>query len=283
MPETLTRIAFHKVTGHVGAVVEAPDLDLCRPLSPEVVAALRQGVLDHGVIFFRGQEFTDRELEACARYFGKPIPEPFVSERMPDAPPATTGDLMRTRYSTNVWHHDTSFLEKPVMFTFLRAVELPPYGGDTCWSCMYTAYDLLSEPVRKMLDRLTAIHSSAPVYRRMGSAIAQEHAANDKIHAREREHPLVIVHPETGRKALFYNEGWVTQIVGVTPAESEHIIALLREHCKSPDFAMRWRWTPNDVALWDNRSTQHYAVPDYNTTRIMQRVVTEGEVPTPVR
>lgn len=277
--ETLEKLKFRRLTSDVGALYDGPTLDLAKPLAADEVKQIRQALLDHGVVFFRQQVMTDREMEAFAAQFGEPIPEPFVSARMPDAPPATTGDLMRTRHSTCVWHHDTSFVPAPPVFTVLRAVSPPAYGGDTCWSSMYAAYDTLSEPFRAMIDKLSAVHSIAPVFRRMGQAIASEHSANETVHEREHVHPLVLVHPETGRKALFYNEGWVSSIVGVTPAESEHIIALLREHCKSPNFAMRWHWEPNDLAIWDNRSVQHYAVPDYSSERIMQRVVTAGEVP----
>lgn len=279
MTVTAARVRFQKLTSHVGAVVNAPDLDLSRPLAPETATELRQGLLDNGVIFFRNQELTDRQMEVFVSQFGEPIPEPFVSKLRPDAPPAFTGDLERTKHATCVWHHDTSFLPEPPMFTALRAVSPPEFGGDTCWSSMVAAYETLSAPIRRLLDGLSAVHSVEPVYRRMGSGIAGEHADNESLHDREFSHPLVLVHPETNRKALFYNEGWTSRVVGLSQYESEHLIALLREHCKSVDFAMRWRWQPNDLALWDNRSVQHYAVPDYSTSRIMQRVVTKGERP----
>jgi taurine dioxygenase len=132
-----------------------------------------------------------------------------------------------------------------------------------------------------MLDELTAVHSIVPVLQRMEglTSASTRGEANQRTHGVEHAHPVVRVHPETGRKALFVNEGWTTRIVELSKAESAHVLALLFEHVKSPDFCMRWNWAPNDLALWDNRSVQHYAVPDYDGERVMQRVVLAGDRP----
>ena len=265
------------ITTSVGAIVEG--VDLGRPLEPAVVEELKQALLDRGVLFFRGQELTDAQMGDFISQFGRPIPEPFASDMQPDAPAVGTSNLGPTRKSTSVWHTDTTFVPEPPGLTALRAVDPPAFGGDTCWSSMYAAYDALSEPMREMLDGLTAVHSMVPTLGRMGMQIADAHKGNEATYGRQCVHPLIRVHPQTGHKALYYSEAGVTNIVELTPAESEHVIALLREHVKSPDFAMRWHWSPNDLALWDNRCVQHYAVPDYSSTRIMQRVVTAGEVP----
>lgn len=272
-----TQLHVRRVTSAVGAVVEG--VDLSRSLGVDLVRQVRDVLLEHGVVFFRDQQLDDDQMDAFISQFGQPIPEPFGSEMQPDARPVGTGNLGPTRKSTAVWHSDTSFVPEPPGLTALRAVSLPEVGGDTCWSSMYAAYDALSEPMRNMLDRLTAVHSMVPTLGRMGVQIASAHSGNEAAYGRQCDHPLIRVHPETGRKALYYSEAGVTDIVELSPAESEHIIALLREHVKSPDFAMRWSWTPNDLALWDNRIVQHYAVPDYSGSRIMQRVVTAGERP----
>jgi taurine dioxygenase len=265
------------ITSSVGAVIEG--VDITRPLDAGVVGQVRQALLDHGVIFFHDQQLDNEQMGAFIAQFGKPIPEPFVSAERPDAPPVGSSDLEASKYSTAVWHSDTSFVPEPPTLTALRAVNPPPVGGDTCWASMYAAYDALSEPLQRMLDGLTAVHSMEPVLKRMHAGLAADHAGNEQAYGRTYVHPLIRVHPETGRKALFYNEGWVTRIVELNSAESDRIIALLREHVKSPEFSMRWHWAANDVAVWDNRCVQHYAVPDYSSPRVMQRVVTEGQRP----
>jgi alpha-ketoglutarate-dependent taurine dioxygenase len=144
---------------------------------------------------------------------------------------------------------------------------------------MHAAYDALSAPMRAMLDGLSAVHSMDPTLGKLGLQGAQNHESNAETHGRTVVHPLIRVHPETQRKALYYSEAGVTDIPELSAAESEHIRALLREHLKSPDFAMRWHWQAGDLALWDNRAVQHYAVPDYTESRVMQRVVIQGEKP----
>jgi len=274
---TTNCLDLRRVTSAVGAVIDG--IDLRAPLVPETVRFVRQALLDHGVIFFKDQDLDDEQMGAFVAHFAKPVPEPFAADYRPDAASVSTTNIAVGKHATSVWHSDTSFVPEPPSFTALRAVRLPALGGDTCWSSMYAAYDALSEPMQRMLDGLTAVHSMIPVLQRMGD-FGRHFVSNEQTHrGREHTHPLIRVHPETGRKALNYNEGWIIRIVELTPSENEYVIALLREHVKSPDFAMRWRWEPNDVALWDNRSVQHYAVPDYSGERIMQRVVTAGERP----
>lgn len=270
-------LKVRKLTTNVGALVEG--VDLTRPLAGDAIAEIRQALLGHGVLFFREQELSDELMGHFVAQFEQPIPEPFASAMNQDAKPVGTSNLGPSRHSTSVWHSDTSFVPVPPGLTALRAVEPPEYGGDTCWLSMYAAYDALSEPMRQMLDGLTAVHSMFPTLGRMGVQMAQAHSGNEATYGGEVLHPLIRVHPVTGRKALYYSEAGVVRIAELTQAESEHVCALLREHLKSPDFAMRWHWSPNDVAFWDNRSVQHYAVPDYSGSRIMQRVVTQGEVP----
>src|ERR1700712_85020 len=264
------------VTTEVGAVIHG--VDLTRPMAPDVVARVRALLVDHGVLFFRGQDLSNEQMGTFASYFGNPVPEPFASAKRPDAPAVAQSDSVDVRHSTACWHHDTTFIPAPPMFTALRAVRVPAVGGDTCWASMYAAYDGLSDPIKQFIDGLSAVHSMEPVLRRMGREMSANYTGNDGLYARSQVHPLVIVHPENGRKALYYNEGWVSHIVGLHQYESEHVIALLREHVKAPNYNMRWRWEANDLALWDNRAVQHFAVPDYTVERIMQRVVTAGEL-----
>jgi taurine dioxygenase len=135
---------------------------------------------------------------------------------------------------------------------------------------------LLSEPIRHLLDGLTALHSTAPSQARLGT---DRPNGSELFHSRQAVHPVVRVHPETGRKTLYVNQASTVRILDLSDAESDAMLRLLFEHIKSPEFMTRWRWRPNDVAFWDNRTVQHFAVPDYDQPRIMQRVVIDGDVP----
>lgn len=273
----ITKLSVTPITSNVGALIAG--VDLSRPLEQEEITTIRQALLDHGVVFFKGQVLSDDQMGDFISQFGDPIPEPFGSAMQPDAAAVGTTDLGRSKQATSVWHTDTTFVPNPPGLTALRAVEPPAWGGDTCWSSMYAAYEALSDAMRNFLDGLTASHSMMPTLQRMGAMVAGEHSGNKDVYNLQYIHPLIRVHPETGRKALYFSEAGVTNIPELTQAESDHLVALLREHCKSPDFAMRWHWEANDMAMWDNRCVQHYAVPDYKGTRIMQRVVTAGEKP----
>jgi len=274
---TAISLSVSPITSNVGALIDGPDLSA--PLSAREIDTINDALFAHGVVFFRGQRLSDAQMESFVAQFGQPIPEPFARAMQADPEPVGTSDLGRSKHSTAVWHTDTTFVPEPPGLTALRAVEPPAWGGDTCWSSMYAAYDALSEPMRNFIDGLTAAHSMLPTLQRMGASIAGEHSGNRDTYALHYEHPLVRVHPVTGRKALYFSEAGVTHIPELTQAESDHLVALLREHCKSPDFMMRWHWQADDLALWDNRCVQHYAVPDYQGTRVMQRVVTAGGKP----
>jgi len=262
------------MTPVVGAI--AGDIDLRVPLEPDTVRTIRRGVLDHGVVFFREQDLTHEQLLAFMCNFGTPCMDPFAAVEKPVPPESTIVDMHTLPYrrATSVWHYDSSLAAEPGSIISLRAVEVPPVGGDTCWSSMYAAYDALSEPLRNMLDGLSAAHSGVKTLSLMSGAnygSMQENMVN--------VHPVIRVHPETGKKALFVNELWTERIVDLEPSESDHVLAYLYEHVKSPAFMIRWHWKPNDVALFDNRAFQHYAVNDYDAPRTMQKSILAGDRP----
>ena len=273
--DALTKLRCNPVTSCVGMVIE--DVDLSRPLADEDRRTIHQALVEAGVLFFPGQDLTADQMRAFVANFAPPQASKFAEEGSRET--AIAADFMPTRRFTAIWHADGTFAAEPSLFTALRAVSLPQVGGDTCWSSMYAAYDALSEPMRDMLDGLTAIHSVAPVVARMGEAGARYGASASAKYGSEHAHPVVRVHPDTGRKALYVNASWTTRIVELTEPESAHLLDLLFEHIKQPDFCMRWRWTENDLAIWDNRCVQHYAVPDYDSSRVMQRVDTMGQKP----
>jgi taurine dioxygenase len=270
-------IALQRITGNIGAVVKG--IDLRQPLPEEAVGLVRQALLDHGVVFLPTQDITMEQYWAFMENFGVPLKEESTGTEKDTAADVMTGDLSKTRYSTATWHADTTSLAKPPIVTALRAVEVPEFGGDTCWSSMYAAWDALSEPMKRMLDGLTAVHSIDLTFSRMaqyGPAFLGAYSARNE---REQVHPVVLTHPETGRKALYVSETFTTRIVELPMAESSAVLSFLFQHIGRPDFTMRWKWTPGDMAIWDNRSVQHYAVPDYETTRKMQRIVLAGAKP----
>lgn len=267
MATLMSKIKVTPITPAVGAVVEG--LDVAEPLDTETVKELRAAWLDRGVLFFPKQDVTEEQLDAFVGNFAQTIVEP--TSPHDDVSTVHGGDTGGSKKVTEVWHADATWLAEPPMATGLRLVKVPPVGGDTCWSNVTVAYQDLAEPLRDMLDKLSAIHWMVPSLEAMGIG-----PKNDKV---QYVHPVVTVHPETGRKTLFVNEGWTRCIAGLPPAQSVHLLALLYDHIKSPLYTMRWRWSPGDIAVWDNRAVQHFAVPDYDSGRIIQRVVTEGWSP----
>lgn len=270
-------ITIERITGNIGAVIGG--LDLRQPLPEVAVAMLRQAILDHGVIFLRGQDIDMDQYWAFMENFGLPMKEESTGTDQDSAADVMTGDLSFTRHATAVWHADTTSLAQPPLATALRAVQLPPFGGDTCWSSMYAAWEALTAPMQRMLDGLTAVHTVQLTIDRMRDYGPIFEASYSKRNAREQIHPVVLTHPETGRKALYVNESFVTRIVELSLLESAAVLSFLFRHVERPDFTMRWKWTPHDLAFWDNRSVQHFAVPDYETTRLMQRIVLAGVKP----
>lgn len=272
-----SNLSIERITANVGAVIGG--VDLRNSLPAETAAIVRQALLDHGVIFFRGQDLTLDQYWSFMENFGQPQKEESTGTDHDRPEDVKSTDLSPTRQGTAVWHSDTTSLEKPPIATALRAVEVPLFGGDTCWSSMYAAWDALSEPMQQMLDGLTAVHTIDPTIERMREHGAWFDDLYSERHAREQIHPVVLTHPESGRKVLYVNESFVTRIVELEALESAAVLSMLFRHVERPDFTMRWKWSPNDVAVWDNRSVQHYAVPDYETTRRMQRIVIAGVRP----
>jgi len=270
---TSTELDVRSITPSVGAVIGG--FDLRTPLDDGTARAIRNAVLEHGVVFFRDQDLTRDQMLAFMENFGTPCTDPFAVDQSVSGLD-TIIDMVTLGYSpaTAVWHIDSSLAAAPASLIALRALEVPSSGGDTCWASMYAAYDALSEPLRALLDGLTAEHSGSKTLALMGGdsyGFLQEDMRN--------VHPAVRVHPETGRKALFVDELWTERIVELAPDESASLLAFLFQHVKKPNFTMRWQWQPNDLALWDNRSFQHYAVNDYTEHRVMQKSLLAGDRP----
>lgn len=284
MTQSAISVEVRPLTASCGAEIHG--VDLSRPLDDSAYHVLRAALLEHGVIFFRDQHLDDVAHNAFAARFGQPDIFPFGERPTPEVPSvhviAFDGAADAEGKGADEWHADVTFIPTPPMGTVLRAVELPPYGGDTCFANMSAAFDALSPAVRELIDGLTAMHD----YRVFAPKLfrTDPEGAADKLQTRAKsnppvEHPVVRTHPESGRKVLFVNRNYTARIVGLTERENEVLLPYLFDHARDPMFQCRFRWSPGSVAFWDNRLVQHYAVADYRGRRRMHRVVIKGDVP----
>jgi len=268
------------LSGALGA--EILGIDLAQELSDATVAALRAAWLEHCVVFFRGQTLTPEQFLHVASRFGEPIEYPFVKglEGLPQITPVIKLEHEKINLG-GLWHSDTADLERPPIATMLIARETPPRGGDTLFANMYLAYETLSEGMRRLLDPLIAVNSSAKadVTRTREDRIKDSRTGEVKKEF-VAEHPVVRTHPETGRKALYINGGHTLRFKDMSVEESAPLLTFLLQHAVRPEFTCRFRWEPGSIALWDNRCTQHNPVNDYHGyRRVMHRVTLAGDVP----
>jgi taurine dioxygenase len=270
-------LSLERITTNIGAVIDG--IDLRHPLPSESVEFVRQAIVSHGVVFFRNQSIDLDQFWTFMQYFGRPQKEEIKGSRDDRPEDVQTTDYAPNRFSTATWHADTTSLAEPPIATALRAASPPAFGGDTCWASMYAAWDALSEPMKQMLDGLRAVHSIRPTAERMLDYGSTFLAGYEALHGGDNLHPVVLTHPETGKKALYVSECFTTRIVELSPVESDAVLNALFRHMQRPDFTMRWKWSADDIAFWDNRCAQHYAVPDYTEARVMQRIVLAGERP----
>ncbi len=275
MPTT-TRISVRPLTSVIGA--EVGGVDLREPMDDATMAAVRQALLDHLVLFFREQDITPAQQLRFSERFG-PVMLPLIDTESTEQPGVTVLDQVAPRGQfTDRWHTDHTFVPEPPMASMLRAVSVPAVGGDTCFASMYAAYESLSPDLRRFLDRLTAVHSTEIVSRGI-AGLARVYRRDVGEEQLPVVHPVIRVHPETGRRALFVCGNFTTRIVELSEAESDAVLRLLFEHIKSPELQCRFRWERHSVALWDNRSAQHCAIPDYQEHRVMYRTMIAGDRP----
>jgi len=268
-------IDIRPVTAIIGA--EISGVDLREPLAEEDVAAIRRAWLDHLVLFFRDQHIDDDGHLAFALRFGTLDVSPLAT-RYQDRPSVVVLDQVNPKGAgADEWHSDNTFLAHPPMGSILRAEKLPAVGGDTCFASMYAAYDALSQPMQSFVDGLTAVHD---ITKPLQKAIRDGHSTLDLAETQAKcppvEHRVAVTHPETGRKALFVNRNSTTHIAGLTGRENDLLLPYLLDHVRSPEFQCRFHWEPGSIAMWDNRSVQHYAVADYEERRVMRRVTIAG-------
>jgi len=279
----VTDLSVHPVAGRIGAEIRG--VRLSGDLDKKSVDGIRRALNEYKVVFLRGQQhLDDAGQEALAQKLGKPVAHPTV--------PVKDGSSYLLEIDSsrggraNSWHTDVTFVDAYPFASILRAVVIPPAGGDTLWANTVAAYRDLPQELRDLADRLWAVHSNEYDY-----AARRPNASDDEARryqetftstVYETEHPLVHVHPETGERSLLLGH-FVKRIVGLTSADSAHLFALLQNHIVAPENTVRWRWNAGDVAIWDNRATQHYAVNDYGDQhRVVRRVTLDGVVPVSV-
>lgn len=275
------KIKVTSLTRTIGAVVEG--IDLSKRLDDEVVGEVRGALLAHRVIFFVDQHITPQQHRDFAARFGGLHTHPLYPG-VPEAPELFILDNHANNPTDNdAWHTDVTFIETPPLGALLYAKLLPDEGGDTVWADMRGAYEALSTPFREFLSGLDAVHDFArgfPANRTVAQAAGEQKYASALEDHPPVKHPVIRTHPETGADGLFVNYGFTSKISGLRHKESEAILNMLFAHIQKPEFQVRWHWTPNSIAFWDNRVTQHYAVNDYlPARRVMHRATVIGDKP----
>ncbi len=276
-PYTLFSLTPQATT--IGAVVDG--VSLAEPASERLVAELDRALLEWKVLFFRDQHITHDQHAAFARNWGDLETHPFYGRVT--GTEAEQPEVVRLAKDDqvvgfeNLWHSDVTWRTEPSLGSILRAVELPALGGDTLWADMAAAYDHLTDAMKERLDGLTAVHDW---YTNFGLAMPEEQREALRPDFPAVEHPVVRTHPQTGRKTLYVNRAFTQHIVGLAADESAELLEFLYLQANFPEYQCRWRWQPGDIAFWDNRSTQHYAVSDYfPQRRVMDRITIIGDRP----
>ncbi|PBC63587.1 taurine dioxygenase [Streptomyces sp. Tue6028] len=272
-------IEIRKVTAHIGA--EVSGIDIAAPLDETTVAALREALNIHKALVFDAVDLDDEGQQAFARHFGGITTAHPTVPAVDGAPNVLPVDSERGR-AANHWHTDVTFVLNPPQASTLRSITVPPYGGETLIADAAAAYRDLPQPLRALADTLWAEHTNDYDYAVPEEQVDEEQAAQraqfTSIKYRTA-HPVVRVHPLTGERGLFIG-GFAQRIVGLSVGESRKILDLLQAYVTRPENILRWRWSPGQLVLFDNRITQHYAIDNYDgLPRRLHRVTVAGDVP----
>lgn len=273
-------IEVRRLAGALGAEIHG--VDLAAGLDAKTTAEIRRAFLEHLVIFFRDQTLDLAQYMAFARSMGEPIEYPFV-QGLPGHPQIIEVKKLEHEKSNfgGIWHSDTAYLDVPPMASILLAREIPPYGGDTLFANQYLAYESLSSGMKRMLEGMKAVFSSAKAdVSKTREDRLKSDGRGDARKEYEAEHPVVRTHPETGRRALYVNVAHTARFAGMSEEESAPLLAYLYQHQVRPEFTCRFVWQPGSIAFWDNRCTQHNPVNDYHGyRRLMHRITLAGDPP----
>ena len=269
-----------------GGLVEG--VDLSAELGNQTFQEIHDALMDRTMIFFRDQEITPAQHVALSRRFGEPQPTTVSAfEKSPDYPEI---DILEydadnpPHITLDLWHTDFAGTPTPTLGTLLYARDIPSQGGDTIWVNMVAAWEALSDRMKEHLDGLWAYHDTYQPYDEhvrpeMWEGDAFDNSKKNRATYRPALHPVVRTHPVTGKKGLFVNESMTTFIKGLSRRESNHLLAFLFEHLKTPEFQYRHKWQKNDMVIWDNRLSLHYALFDYTEHRLLHRITLKGDKP----
>lgn len=270
-----SHLDIRPLSGSVGA--EIAGVDLSRALTGASVDAIRHLLAEYGVVVFRDQSLTPDQHIAAARRFGAININRFFAAL--DGHPEIALVSKEPDQTANIgggWHTDHSYDRLPALGSMLYAREVPPSGGDTMFASMYAAYDALSDGLKQTLSGLRALHSSRHVFG-IERPSMQGRIGNPELATQDAIHPVVITHPDSGKRALYVNPGFTVRFDGWTKEESQPLLQFLYQHAARPEFTCRLQWRNGSLAFWDNRSTWHYALNDYQgQRRLMHRITIEG-------
>lgn len=274
----IEEVGCEPLTVHIGAVIHG--VDLTRDLSRAQLESIRTALLEYEVIFFRDQNLSSQNHRDLATYFGEPhvhpaynsvegFPELCILESTPENPT-----------KIELWHTDMTFAAEPPMGSFLRAVEVPEVGGDTCWGSTTAAFEALDGELQERLRGMEAVHSFEYGFKESIAEKGREAFAEIIEKNPPVKHPVVRTHPESGKQGLFVNRLFTTHIVGLDPKESAELLEFLYQHMLKEEFTVRFRWRNNSIAIWDNRCTIHKPVNDYFPNyRHLRRITVQGDRP----
>ena len=283
---TYDSFMLNEMSPACGGIIEG--IDLSKDLTNRQFDEIHEALLDRTVIVFRDQQITPEQQVAFSRRFGEPQPaavsgfekstenpEIDILEYDADNPPHVTRDL---------WHTDFVGTERPTLGTVLYAKDIPPEGGDTIWVSTSAAYEALSDRMKAHLEGLWAYHDSYQPYDEhvrpeMWASEGTDNVKQQRAEYRPSLHPVIRTHPVTGKKGLFVNESMTTFIKDLDKRESDFLLRYLFDYLRTPEFNYRHKWQTNDLAVWDNRLSLHYALFDYTDHRLMHRIVIQGDVP----
>lgn len=275
-----TTLDVKPISGGLGAEILGVDLT---SLSDDQFADIRQTYFDHGVIFFRDQTLTPEQHIDFANRWGEININRFF--QTVDGYPMIAEVRKEPNQQKNIgggWHTDHSYDLAPAMGSILYAREVPETGGDTMFASMYLAYEALSDGLKQTLEGLNAVHSSRHVFGNKTEYNKDDSGAknrfnNPELATQDAVHPVIIQHPDSGRKALYVNPGFTLRFEGWTDEESKPLLNYLYQHAVRPEFTCRFKWQNGSIAFWDNRATMHYALNDYQgQRRLMHRITVEG-------
>jgi len=271
-------LRIRRVAGHIGGEVQ--DIKLGGDLPADVIEQLNAALVKHKVLFVRGQDHLDDALhQAFGARFGRTVAHPTVPS--PSGTKLFELDASKGGGRADSWHTDVTFVDAFPKISILRAVTIPAYGGDTVWANTAVAYERLPAQLKELADSLWAVHSNDYDYGADRVLVEEErlrHHRNVFVSAvYEAEHPVVHVHPISGERALLLGH-FVKKLVGLSGSESARIFELLQSRVTRLENTVRWSWRKDDVAIWDNRATQHFAINDYgNQPRLVRRVTVHGD------